>query len=112
VGQPWYAAILLAVPKFLNKKCFIGDGHVVVNGQVMTDYFPRLRDRAQITEPLGETGTAGTLNVFATVKGGGLTGQTQAIRHGISKALVILNPEYKPSLKAGILISTALYINS
>ncbi|CAI5961167.1 unnamed protein product [Closterium sp. NIES-64] len=81
-----------------------GSGGVVVNGQPLDLYFPDLAPRAAMLEPFVETGTAGVFDVKATVKGGGVSGQAGAMRHGISRALQQFDPTYRPALKsAGLL---------
>eukprot|EP00160_Parvularia_atlantis_P019272 Unigene7486_Nuclearia_a/m.23011 Unigene7486_Nuclearia_a/g.23011 ORF Unigene7486_Nuclearia_a/g.23011 Unigene7486_Nuclearia_a/m.23011 type:complete len:385 (-) Unigene7486_Nuclearia_a:535-1689(-) len=81
-----------------------GSGNVTINGQLLSDYFVRLRDRGAVVEPLGETSLAGKLNVWATVKGGGTTGQAEAVRYGIAQALVVFDKRLKRRLKvAGLL---------
>ncbi|CAI5500020.1 unnamed protein product [Closterium sp. Naga37s-1] len=81
-----------------------GSGGVVVNGQPLDLYFPDLAQRAAMLEPFVETGTAGVFDVKATVKGGGVSGQAGAMRHGISRALQQFDPTYRPALKsAGLL---------
>ncbi|GJP35600.1 hypothetical protein CLOM_g20098 [Closterium sp. NIES-68] len=81
-----------------------GSGGVVVNGRPLDLYFPDLSQRAAMLEPFLETGTAGEFDVKATVKGGGISGQAGAMRHGISRALQQFDPTYRPALKsAGLL---------
>ena len=77
-----------------------GMGTVVVNRQDWVDYFPRMTDRDAILQPMVVTGTCGALDVKATVRGGGLTGQAGAIRLGLARALQHYNPQaYRPVLK-------------
>ncbi|CAI5482378.1 unnamed protein product [Closterium sp. Yama58-4] len=77
-----------------------GSGGVVVNGQPLDVYFPDLAQRAAMLEPFVETGTTGVFDVKATVKGGGVSGQAGAMRHGISRALQQFDPTYRPALKS------------
>lgn len=76
-----------------------GDGKFTVNGQDLADALPRIADRQQAIEPLVVTQTCGALDVMLTVKGGGLTGQAGAIRHGLANALANYDPYLKPALR-------------
>jgi small subunit ribosomal protein S9 len=74
-------------------------GNVTVNGNEFTKAFPQLVSRDDILSPLKVTETSGNYDVFVNVKGGGTTGQAQAIRLGIARGLIDLNPELRPALK-------------
>jgi len=76
-----------------------GSGEITVNGKKFEDAFPQLYYRQDITSPLKATETEGTYDVKVNVRGGGPTGQAQAIRLGIARALVNINPEYRTNLK-------------
>lgn len=76
-----------------------GQGRVVVNEKPVEEYFPRPRDVYQLLEPLKATGYQGTLDVTVLVKGGGVSGQAEAVRHGLARALLLLNPELRPVLR-------------
>ncbi len=81
-----------------------GTGTVVINKKPVDEYIDRETSKMVIFQPLVLTGTYGKLNVSVNVKGGGGSGQAGAIRHGISKALLELNPEFREVLKrAGFL---------
>ncbi|WP_075980348.1 30S ribosomal protein S9 [Bacillus massilinigeriensis] len=81
-----------------------GDGKVIINGREMTDYIPFAALREVVNQPLVATETLGSYDVLVNVKGGGYTGQAGAIRHGIARALLQVDPEYRPTLKrAGLL---------
>lgn len=89
-----------------KRKCAIarawisaGSGEMVVNTRPLEQYFPRPSLRSLIQFPLEVTGLAGTYNVWASVCGGGTTGQAGALRHAIAKALVIMNPALRGALK-------------
>lgn len=85
-----------------------GDGKIVVNDRDVEEYFPRRRDIIQIETPFKVTGTEGQFTVTVLVRGGGITGQAEAIRHGIARALLKVNPDYRPILrKAGLLTRDA-----
>lgn len=81
-----------------------GDGKVIINGRKMEDYIPFAALREVVNQPLVATETLGSYDVLVNVKGGGYTGQAGAIRHGIARALLQVDPEYRPTLKrAGLL---------
>jgi small subunit ribosomal protein S9 len=81
-----------------------GDGKVIINGRVMEEYIPFAALREVVNQPLNATETLGSYDVLVNVNGGGYTGQAGAIRHGISRALLQVDPEYRPTLKrAGLL---------
>ena len=77
-----------------------GTGVITINGRDIDDYFGLDTLKLIVRQPLVATGTVGKVDIEATVAGGGVSGQAGAIRHGISRALVTLNPEYRASLKA------------
>jgi small subunit ribosomal protein S9 len=81
-----------------------GEGKFFVNERGLKEYFRRETCEIIAQQPLSLTGTQNQLDVVANVKGGGISGQSEAIRHGISKALLLYNPEFKDALKkAGFL---------
>lgn len=81
-----------------------GQGQVVVNGRAIDDYFGRETSKMIIHQPLHLLEQAGKMDILVNVAGGGLSGQAGAIRHGLSRALVRLNGDFRPTLKkAGFL---------
>lgn len=81
-----------------------GSGRVVLNGRPLEDFFPTMAARMRVMEPLNITQTQGRYDIEATLEGGGTTGQADALRLGISRALIELEPELRDSLKkAGML---------
>jgi small subunit ribosomal protein S9 len=85
-----------------------GTGQFLINGRTLEDYFPRESLRMQIQLPLQVTGVAGRYDVRASVSGGGVSGQAGALRHGIARALQILDPGHRPAVKkAGLLTRDA-----
>jgi small subunit ribosomal protein S9 len=76
-----------------------GTGNVTINGRTMDEYFGRETSKMILVEPLKLVDQMGKLDVFVNARGGGLSGQAGAIRHGISRALCELNPEFRPVLK-------------
>ncbi|MGR3434863.1 MAG: 30S ribosomal protein S9 [Shimia sp.] len=77
-----------------------GSGKVVVNGKDMDTYFARPVLQLILRQPMQVAGVEGEFDVMATVKGGGLTGQAGAVKHGISKALQLYDPALRGALKA------------
>ena len=77
-----------------------GSGKVKVNKREFETYFPLKTNRDDVLLPFNITETLGTYDVFANVNGGGFSGQSEAIRLGIARALVDINPDFKPALKA------------
>ncbi len=77
-----------------------GSGKVQVNGKEMDQYFARPVLQMILRQPFQVAGVEGEFDVMATVKGGGLSGQAGAVKHGISKALQLYNPELRAALKA------------
>lgn len=78
-----------------------GTGKIVVNKKDITDYFTRPVLRMVVNQPFGVTSTIDKFDVYCTVKGGGLSGQAGAVRHGISRALDNYDPELHTALKRG-----------
>ena len=77
-----------------------GNGKVTVNGKDMPEYFARPVLQMVIGQPFSVANVSGQFDVKCTVKGGGLSGQAGAVKHGISKALSLYDPELRPALKA------------
>ncbi|HBQ37069.1 MAG TPA: 30S ribosomal protein S9 [Rhodobacteraceae bacterium] len=77
-----------------------GSGKVTVNGRDMSKYFARPVLQMILRQPFTVAGVEGEFDVMATVKGGGLSGQAGAVKHGISKALQIYEPSLRGALKA------------
>jgi len=76
-----------------------GTGEWSVNGRPLADYFPRMVHRFRAEEPLKATGTEGTFDVQVRVAGGGLTGQADAVRMGLARALVVHDEELRGRLR-------------
>ena len=85
-------------------RLYQGSGNITVNGKSVDEYFGLETLKLIINQPFGTTETIGKFDVVANVKGGGLSGQAGAIRHGIARALVVADETNKPALKkAGLL---------
>jgi small subunit ribosomal protein S9 len=76
-----------------------GDGATWINGRTLEDYFPRSAHRTAVLAPLKVAGAESTYDLRVRVEGGGQTGQADAIRHGIARALVEADPELRTVLK-------------
>ena len=82
-----------------------GNGEITINKRPFDDYIKRESDKARILQPLELTDTLGRYDISANVRGGGVAGQAGAIRHGISRALVEMNPDFRVSLKKAELLT-------
>ena len=81
-----------------------GTGKITINDRDIDDYFGLETLKLIVRQPLEATGTVGTCDIVATVTGGGVAGQAGAIRRGLARALLEVNPEYRAVLKkAGLL---------
>lgn len=76
-----------------------GSGQIVINGRAMDEYFPVPNIRLKLSQPFDLTNNAGAWDVRVKVVGGGVSGQASAVRHGITKALVLANPDLRQTLK-------------
>ncbi|MHB1611749.1 MAG: 30S ribosomal protein S9 [Sulfobacillus sp.] len=76
-----------------------GSGKLVINGRAFEDYFPVNTMRTIIESPLKTAAVEGRFDVLVRVEGGGLSGQAGAVRHGIARALLSVDPNFRPSLK-------------
>lgn len=77
-----------------------GTGNITINKRPLEEYFGMELLRREVRRPLQLVGAEGKFDVIATVEGGGTTGQSGALRHGVSRALVQADPENRPALKA------------
>ena len=82
-----------------------GEGEIVVNGRTLDEHFGNAVNEADVRMPFRVTGTEGRFNALIKVEGGGVTGQAGAIRHGIARALLELDPDGNrlPLRQAGLL---------
>ena len=81
-------------------RVYSGNGKITINGRDIDDFFGLETLKLIVRQPITLTNTADKFDIVVNVKGGGVSGQAGAIRHGLSRALVTLNPEYRASLKA------------
>ncbi|MER2127430.1 30S ribosomal protein S9 [Solibacillus sp. FSL H8-0523] len=82
-----------------------GEGKVVINNRDVADYLPYETLHLIINQPLEATETKGSYDVHVNVNGGGFTGQAGAIRHGIARALLQVDPDFRGALKAAGLLT-------
>ena len=81
-----------------------GEGEIVINGRSLAEHFGAAIDEAEIRLPFRVTSTDGRYNAMIKVEGGGVTGQAGAVRHGIARALLEIDPEHRLQLRqAGLL---------
>ena len=77
-----------------------GSGKIVINGRPFENYFPVESMRMIVSQPFVATSTADKFDAQITVSGGGLNGQAGAVRHGIARALLDVDPNHRPALRA------------
>ena len=105
--ETWYAT---GRRKEATARVFLrpGTGQITVNKRPADAYFQRSTLMMVLGQPFELTDTAGKYDVVATVRGGGLSGQADAVKHGLCRALVVADPEFRPTLKkAGFLTRDA-----
>ncbi|EFI35069.1 ribosomal protein S9 [Desulfonatronospira thiodismutans ASO3-1] len=89
-------------------RLYSGSGQILVNGRPYQEYFPRATLQMVINQPLKLTQATGKFDIKINVDGGGLAGQAEAVRHGISRALLQVDQDNRPVLKkAGLLTRDA-----
>jgi small subunit ribosomal protein S9 len=79
----------------------LGDGKIIVNKRLIDEYLATETARMIVAQPLELTNTTGRYDITVNVKGGGYSGQVGAIKHGISRALLKISPEFREPLKKG-----------
>jgi len=85
-------------------RLYDGTGKMTLNGKDLEDFFPTMAQRIRVLEPMRTVSLEGAYDVIARLEGGGTTGQADALRLGIARALIELNPELRGDLKkAGLL---------
>ena len=81
-------------------RIYPGSGEITINGRSIDESFGLETLKLIVNQPFGVTGTAGKFDIVANVAGGGISGQAGAIRHGVARALLAADAEYRPALKA------------
>lgn len=90
-----------------------GSGQITLNGRSLEAYFPTMASRIRVMEPLQVTQMSGRFDIDATLEGGGSSGQADALRLGIARALIEVDPDLRPTLKkAGFLTRDARVVES
>ena len=89
-------------------RLYQGTGRIVLNSKPLEEYFPTMAQRIRVMEPLRVAGVEGRYDIVADLQGGGTTGQADALRLGIARGLIELEPELRAELKkAGLLTRDA-----
>ena len=86
-------------------RVYAGTGKVTINDRDIDDYFGLETLKLIVNQPFNVTGTVGKFDIISTVKGGGVSGQAGAIRHGLARALLQADENYRPALKAAGLLT-------
>ncbi len=86
-------------------RLYPGTGAITINGRDIDDYFGLETLKLIVNQPFGVTGTTGKFDIVANVVGGGISGQAGAIRHGVARALLNVDAENRPALKAAGLLT-------
>jgi len=82
-----------------------GEGQITINKRPIDDYIKRETAKMVVRQPLELTETSGRYDIYVNVRGGGLSGQAGAIKHGIARALIEINPQFRSVLKKAGLIT-------
>ena len=102
--NPYYYGTGRRKSSVARVRLYAGTGKITINGRDIDDYFGLETLKLIVRQPMTLTDTLGQFDVVCTVAGGGVSGQAGALRHGISRALLLVNPEFRPILKkAGFL---------
>ena len=89
-------------------RLYDGTGTLTLNGKPLEKYFPTMAQRMRVLEPLRVAGAEGRYDIIAKLEGGGTTGQADALRLGIARGLIAVDPDLRPELKkAGLLTRDA-----
>jgi small subunit ribosomal protein S9 len=101
MAQPLVQATGRRKESVARVRLYDGSGQFVLNGRALENYFPTMAQRIRVMEPLQVAQVIGRFDVRATLEGGGTTGQADALRLGIARALVDYDPELRQVLKRG-----------
>lgn len=82
-----------------------GTGKYIINGKSLEEYVPFAHLHVVMNQPFAVTETMGTYDILVNVQGGGVSGQAGAIRHGVARALLNVDPDFRPALKAAGLLT-------
>ena len=85
-------------------RLYPGEGEMIINGKPLHEYFSRTQDWLSVNAPFKVTNSEKRFNLSVLVNGGGVTGQANAVRHGVARALLLADPAFRPVLRrAGFL---------
>ncbi|HKJ26051.1 MAG TPA: 30S ribosomal protein S9 [Anaerolineales bacterium] len=101
MAEQYYEGIGRRKEASARVRIMAGKGDFIVNGKPVDEYFPRFGDVDIIYGPLVDGGAKGTVDVSVLVKGGGITGQVGAVRMGLARALLKLNPDLDRAMRRG-----------
>ena len=99
-GKPYFYGTGRRKSSVARVRVYQGTGKITINDRDIDDYFGLDTQKLIVNQPLVAANLVGKVDVVVSVAGGGVSGQAGAIRHGISRALLTLNPESRPALKA------------
>lgn len=99
-GRPYFYGTGRRKQSVSRVRLYPGTGSITINGRDIDDYFGLETLKLIVRQPLNLTDTLGKFDVVCTVAGGGVSGQAGAIRHGVARALLSVNPEFRATLKA------------
>ena len=99
MASQYFAAVGRRKSAVARVRLFPGEEGFVINGKSAADYFVREGDLQAATQPLVLTGTESNFRISVLVKGGGVTGQAGAVRHAVARALLEVDPDFRPVLK-------------
>ena len=103
-SKPYYYGTGRRKSSVARVRLYEGSGKITINGRDIDEYFGLDTLKLIVRQPLGLTETTEKFDIVCNVGGGGVTGQAGAIRHGVSRALLLFNPDFRPALKkAGFL---------
>ena len=98
-GNPYFYGTGRRKSSVARVRIYPGTGNITINGRDIDDYFGLETLKLIINQPFGVTETTGKFDIVANVRGGGISGQAGAIRHGVSRALLLADESYRPLLK-------------
>jgi len=101
MAEQYYEGIGRRKEASARVRIMTGSGDFTVNGKKVDDFFPRFGDLDIVLSPLTDAGSKGSVDVTVLVKGGGTTGQVGAVRMGLARALVKMNPELDRAMRHG-----------
>ena len=104
-GKPYYYGTGRRKSSVARVRLYAGTGKVTINGRDIDDYFGLETLKLLVRQPMATTNTLGIVDIICTVSGGGVSGLAGAIRHGVARALLKMNAEYRPALKAAGLLT-------